>query len=205
MASLDQWLHGIFGFLGPSGVFIGLFLLFVIDAAIFPALPEIAIVVTYLYGVEGYDPFVEALILLGVALTGELAGNTLLYAWVRRLLVDRGRLPGWIERAMARWTRFLVFPDERIILLNRVAPVVPFVGAFIAVLRWSFPKSIAYILIGAAAKYSLLLIVVGSLRVAYSRQMATLLTVSAVLVLVLASMVSAYLLRRRQARVPKGT
>jgi CHASE1-domain containing sensor protein len=106
---------------------------------------------------------------------------------------------------MARWTRFLVFPDERIILLNRIAPVVPFVGAFIAVLRWSFPKSIAYILIGAAAKYSLLLILVGSLRVAYSRQMATLLTVSAVLVLVLASMVSAYLLRRRQARVPKGT
>jgi hypothetical protein len=35
--------------------------------------------------------------------------------------------------------------------------------------------------------------------------MATLLTVSAVLVLVLASMVSAYLLRRRQVRVPKGT
>ena len=204
MASLDQWLQGLFAFLGPSGVFLGLFLLFVIDAAVFPALPEIAIVVAYLYGVAGYDPFMEAVLLLGVALVGELAGNTLLYAWVRRLLVDRGRLPRWIERAMAGWTRFLVFPDERIILLNRVAPVVPFVGAFIAVLRWSFPKSIAYILIGAAAKYTLLLILVGSLRVAYSRQTATLLTVSAVLILVLASLVSAYLLRRRQARVPKG-
>jgi CHASE1-domain containing sensor protein len=79
------------------------------------------------------------------------------------------------------------------------------VGAFIAVLRWSFPKSLGYILIGAVAKYSLLLILVGSLRVAYSRQMATLLTVSAVLVLVLASLISAYLLRRRQARVAKGT
>jgi membrane protein DedA with SNARE-associated domain len=204
MASLDQWLQGLFAFLGPSGVFLALFLLFVIDAAIFPALPEIAIVVAYLYGAAGNDPFVAAILLLGVALVGELAGNTLLYAWVRRLLVDRGRLPQWIERAMASWTRFLVFPDERIILLNRVAPVVPFVGAFIAVLRWSFPKSLAYILIGAAAKYSLLLILVGSLRVAYSRQMATLLTVSAVLVLVLASIASAYLIRRRRARVAKG-
>jgi membrane protein DedA with SNARE-associated domain len=205
MASLDQWLQGLFAFLGPSGIFLGLFLLFVIDAAVFPALPEIAIVVAYLYGVAGYDPFVAAVLLLAVALVGELAGNTLLYAWVRRLLVDRGRLPRWIERAMEGWTRFLVFPDERIILLNRVAPVLPFVGAFIAVLRWSFPKSLGYILIGAVAKYSLLLILVGSLRVAYSRQMATLLTVSAVLVLVLASLISAYLLRRRQARVAKGT
>jgi CHASE1-domain containing sensor protein len=105
---------------------------------------------------------------------------------------------------MASWTRFLVFPDERIILLNRIAPVVPFVGAFIAVLRWNFPKSLAYILIGAAAKYSLLLVLVGSLRVVYNRQTATLLTLSAVLVLVLASMVSAYLFRRR-ARVLKKT
>jgi membrane protein DedA with SNARE-associated domain len=203
MASLDQWLQGLFAFLGPSGAFLGLFFLFVIDAAIFPALPEIAIVVIYLYGVPEFDPFLRAIFLLAVALGGELAGNTLLYAWVRRLLVDRGRLPRWIERGMARWTKFLVFPDERIILLNRVAPVVPFVGAFIAVLRWNYPKSLAYILIGAVTKYSLLLILVGSLRVAYSRQMATLLTLSAVLILVLASMVSAYLLRRRRARDAK--
>jgi membrane-bound ClpP family serine protease len=98
---------------------------------------------------------------------------------------------------MDRWTKFLVLPDERIILLNRIAPVVPFVGAFIAVLRWSYPKSMAYILIGAVGKYSLLLILVGTLRLAYNREVATLITISAVLLLVAISLTSAYVFRRR--------
>src|SRR5207249_9507820 len=38
---------------------------------------------------------------------------------------------------------FLGVPDERAILLNRIAPVVPFVGAFIATLRWNYRRSMA--------------------------------------------------------------
>ncbi|TLZ43653.1 MAG: hypothetical protein E6K19_06765 [Methanobacteriota archaeon] len=197
MASLDEWLQGLFGFLGPSGALVALFVLFVIDAAIVPALPELALVVVYLYGVPEYDPLVRALLLLTMAVGGEFAGNTVLYLWVRTLLVDRGRVPRPVERAMAGWMRFLIVPDERIILLNRIAPVVPFVGAFIAVLHWSYRRSIAYVVVGAAAKYSLLLVLVGFLRLAYPRQAATLLTVSAVLVLVAASILGAYLYRRR--------
>ena len=102
MAALDEGLQALFSFLGPAGALAALFLLFVIDAAIFPALPELAIVVTYLYGAPEFEPLPRALLLLSMALAGELAGNTLLYLWVRRLLVDRGRLPRWVERGMAR-------------------------------------------------------------------------------------------------------
>jgi membrane protein DedA with SNARE-associated domain len=204
MAALDEGLQALFSFLGPAGALAALFLLFVIDAAIFPALPELAIVVTYLYGAPEFEPLPRALLLLSMALAGELAGNTLLYLWVRRLLVDRGRLPGWVERGMARWTQFLLVPDERIILVNRIAPVVPFVGAFMAVLRWSYRKSAAYILIGAATKYALLLLLVGSLGVAFRRDVATTITVGAVLILVIVSLTSATLVRRRASPPAKG-
>jgi membrane-associated protein len=199
MASLDEWLQGLFGFLGPAGALVALFVLFLIDAALFPALPELALVVAYLYGASEYDPLIRALLLLGMAVGGEFAGNTLLYLWVRTLLVDRGKVPRPVERAMAGWMRFLIVPDERVILLNRIAPVVPFVGAFIAVLHWSYRKSIAYVVVGAAAKYALLLVLVGVLRLAYAREVATLLTISAVLVLVAASLLGAYVYRKRAA------
>ena len=105
---------------------------------------------------------------------------------------------------MARWTQFLLLPDERIILVNRIAPVVPFVGAFMAVLRWSYRKSAAYILIGAATKYTLLLLLVGSLGIAFRRDVATTVTVGAVLILVSVSLASAYLVRRRATPPAKG-
>ncbi|HKW43084.1 MAG TPA: hypothetical protein VJP06_02755 [Thermoplasmata archaeon] len=205
MASLGDWLQGLFAFLGPAGVLVALFLLFVIDAAIVPALPELAVAVTFLYGLPDYDPWLRALLLLGMAVGGEFTGNTLLYLWVRKLIVDRGLLPRPIQRAMTGWMQFLIVPDERIILLNRVAPVVPFVGAFIAVLKWSYRKSIAYVVIGAAAKYSLLLVLVGGLRLAYNRDVATTITVSAILILVAVSLAGAYLYRRRARSLQKAT
>lgn len=203
MASLDEWLSDLFAFLGPAAVLVALFFLFVIDAAIFPTLPEIAIVVTYLYALPGWDPSLRAALLLGMGIGGEAVGNSLMYLWVRKLFVDRGRMPRIIERAMTRWTNFLVVSDERIILVNRIAPVVPFVGAFIAVLRWSYLKSLVFIVIGASAKYALLLILVGSLGIIYSRETATLATLGAVLIIIAASFLASYLYRRRIPTPPR--
>jgi membrane protein YqaA with SNARE-associated domain len=67
MATLDEWLQDLFSFLGPAGALVALFLLFFIDATIFPALPELAIVVVYLYGAPEYEPIARALLLLGMA------------------------------------------------------------------------------------------------------------------------------------------
>ncbi len=205
MASVADWLSGLFAFLGPAGTLVALFFVFVIDAAIIPALPELAVVLSYLLGRPAdVAPIPWAGLLLAMAVAGEVVGNTLMFLWVRKLVVDRGHLPRLIGRAMRGWTNLMVVKDERIILVNRIAPVVPFVGAFIAVVGWSFRRSIAYIVVGAAAKYSLLLVLVGYLGVAYDPNTATLITVVAVLLLVAVSVAAAMLLRRRAAAPPSG-
>ncbi len=205
MASLGEWIRGLFLFLGPAGVIAGLFVVFVVDAAIFPTLPELAIVLSYAYRDAGWDPRAWAGVLLAMAVAGEVVGNSLMYLWVRKLLVDRGRMPAGIDRAMRRWTQFLLVQDERIILVNRIAPVVPFVGAFIAVLHWSYPKSLAYIVIGALAKYSFLLALVGLLGLVYSQDTATIITVGAVVVILAVSLTASVVYRRRMVPPPSGT
>ncbi len=202
MPSVADWLSGLFAFLGPAGTLIALFLVFVIDAAVIPALPELAVVLSFLYRAPGTEPLPWALLLLLMAVGGEVVGNTIMFLWVRDLLVDRGHLPRFVERLMKGWTHMLLVRDERLILLNRVAPVVPFVGAFIAVVGWSFSKSVAYIVIGAAAKYTLLLLLVGYLGVAYDPNTATLITVAAVIVLVVGSLAASLILRRRMETPP---
>jgi hypothetical protein len=205
MASVANWLSGLFAFLGPAGTLVALFVLFVIDAAIVPALPELAVVLSYLYRAPGEDALSWAFLLLGMAIAGEVVGNTIMFLWVRKLVVDRGHLPKLISRGMRFWTSLMIVPDERIILVNRIAPVVPFVGAFIAVVGWSYRKSILYIVVGAAAKYGLLLVLVGYLGVAYDPNTATLITVIAVLLLVGVSVGVAVLYRRRAAAPRSGS
>ncbi len=201
MPSVASWLSGLFAFLGPAGTLLALFLVFVIDAAIVPALPELAVVLSFLLGDPGVGPVPWAILLLAMALAGELVGNNVMYLWVRKLVVDRGHLPKILEKAMQRWTHFLVVPDERVLLVNRIAPVLPFAGAFIAILHWRYARSFAYIAIGAVAKYSALLVLVGYLGVIYDPNTATLVTIAAVVVLVAASVIASILYRRR-ASVP---
>ncbi|HYM39800.1 MAG TPA: hypothetical protein VEY12_06625 [Thermoplasmata archaeon] len=202
MASVADWLYGLFGFLGPAGTLLALFLVFVIDAAVVPALPELAVVLSFLYRKPGTDPLGWGVLLLAMAIGGEVVGNTVMFLWVRKLVVDRGHLPKFLERLMKGWTQLMLVRDERIILLNRIAPVVPFVGAFIAVVGWNYPKSLAFIVVGAAAKYVLLLLLVGYLGVVYDPNTATLLTVAAVVVLVGVSLGASLLVRRRMAAPP---
>ena len=182
-----------------------MYLIFVVDASVVPTLPEVFIVgFYYLHGVFGLPPALWAVTLLGMALAGEATGNTLLYLVVQRGLVRRGRMPKRVERLMRRWTGFLILHDERIILLNRVIPVVPFVGAFIATLKWSYRKSLAYIVIGAAAKYSALLVLVGVVGMQYDPSLAGYVTLALVVGLVGLSALGSYLYRRRVKLPAKG-
>ena len=205
MASLGQWLVGLFVFLGPIGTLLGLLVVFVVDAAIVPTLPELAFVVTYGLVAETFGSWVWGAALLAIALAGEGIGNTLLYLFVRRVLIEKGRMPGILSNAMRRWTKFLVVRDERIILVNRVAPVVPFVGAFVATLGWSYRKSISYVLIGSFAKYSFLLGLVVGLDLVYDPTTAMLITIATVLVLIVVSLVGSVIVRRRMARLSGKT
>lgn len=202
MASWDEFLQGLLTALGPTGSLLILFVIFAADAAVFPALPEVWTVVTYAYRPSSFDPLSWALLILGMAMAGEAVGNLALYLVVRRVVVRHGRMPSVLERAMRKWVDFLVVHDERIILVNRVAPVVPFVGAFIATLGWNVRTSLLYILVGAAVKYSALLALVGVVGIAYNT--ATARSVSLLLV-VLTIFVSAgaSLAYRRTLRRPR--
>ncbi len=93
--------------------------------------------------------------------------------------------------------QFLVVHDEKMILVNRIAPMVPLVGAFIATLKWNYRLSLLYIGVGAAAKYAFLLALVAWLGVVYDPSTAKLLTVGAVVVVVILSAVGSVIYRRR--------
>lgn len=188
----------VFLTMGLAGALAAMYLIFVVDASVIPTLPEVFVVGFYsLHTLFGVPPILWAAALLATALAGEATGNTLLYLAVNRALVRTGRMPKRIESLMRRWTNFLLLHDERIILLNRVIPVLPFVGAFIAALKWRYPRSLAYILIGAGVKYSALLLLVGLIGVAYDSAVAGWITFGLVVGLVVASAVGSLLFRRR--------
>lgn len=197
MATLDEFLAGLFASLGPLGSLLALFLIFAVDAAAFPALPEAWIVLTYSFRPAGLDPVSWAGLLLAIAVAGDLVGTSFLYLAVRRLLVRGNRMPRPLERAMRRWTQFLLVKDERVILLNRVAPVVPFVGAFIATLDWDFRKAILFVFVGGLAKYAFLLVLVFVIGVAYDLSTARWITLVLVVAVVVASIGGSYAYRRR--------
>src|SRR3972149_1756147 len=181
---LGDWLQSTLGFLGPRGLLVALFLIFFVDAVVFPALPELFVVVFYFQLVDwGWLPLAAGGSLLALAILGDLMGNASLYAIVR-WFDRRGRIPRRLASAMQRWTKFLVTSDERILLVNRVAPAVPFTGAFIAVCGWDLRKSLAFIAIGGAAKDGVLLVLIAGLGGAFSPETARIVTLVAVVVLV---------------------
>jgi len=184
--------------MGVAGALAAMYLIFVVDATVIPTLPEVFVVgFFYLHGQFGLPPFVWAVSLLAMAVAGEATGNSLLYWFVNRALVRTGRMPPRIEKLMARWMKFLIIHDERIILLNRVFPVVPFVGAFMAALKWNYPRSLAFIIIGGAAKYSALLLLIGAVGVVYNPAVAGWITLVLVLGIVGASAGASVIYRRR--------
>ena len=179
------------------GALVAILLIVMVDAAVFPALPEIFIVLFYfLHPRFGIDAVAWAGALLVVGVAGDLAGNFTLYWFVRNVLQRGNRMPEIIERAMRRWTSFLLVRDERVILLNRIAPIVPLTGAFIAVCHWSLRRALLYVAVGGAAKYAALLALAGWLGVTETAQVGTLIVI---LVLVAASAIAGRL-RRRSAK-----
>jgi membrane protein DedA with SNARE-associated domain len=198
MASLGDLLLGALAVLGPLGLLATLYVIFVVDAAVFPALPEVFAVLFFVeHDVLGWDPLGWGVLIVAIAVAGEATGNSLLYAIVRKALVDRHQMPALVERAMRRWTSFLVVSDERIILLNRIAPVVPMVGAFIATLGWDFRRSLAYVVLGAAAKYGALIALAGTFGVLYDPGTARLLALVLVAGVLGLSLVLSLAYRRR--------
>src|SRR5437016_14271732 len=112
MPSLDDVLAGLFASLGPIGSLVALLMIFAVDAAFFPALPEAWILITYTFRPETMDAVGWAAVLLLVAVAGDLLGTSILSALVRRLLVRGRRVPPWPVAGMRRWPEFLAEPHD---------------------------------------------------------------------------------------------
>lgn len=189
MAVLDDFLAALFSSFGPVGLLAALFVIFYVDSMIIPLLPELFAIIIFQAGGATVE---WGLLILVLALAGELLGNTTVYAIVRRT-----GLPARVRRLMEQWTNVLLAKREALILTNRIAPAVPFVGFFIAALGWSYRRSMAYIALGGLAKYSFLLIVVGALNVAYDPALARTLTLTFALAFVAVSVLVGVVRKRR--------
>jgi hypothetical protein len=167
---VGSWLEGLLGQFGIRGQLAILFAVFFVDAVLFPMLPEAFVL--YFYSIfptvdtrfsPRADVFLTALAILVVVLAAEVVANAFLYAVVRW---KHHRIPPRMTRAMNKWREFLLVHDERVVLLNRLVPVVPFTGAFMAVSPWDPRRAMGYLVLGGALKYGALLAIVAFAGVA---------------------------------------
>ena len=134
--------------LGTEGLLLCVFLLFFIEAIVFPTLPELFAVIIFMV-----QPTVAfALLVLATIGAAEILGTSTLY-----FIIKKVRIPARIHSAADKYCDMLLVKNERIVLLNRVAPVLPFMGAFAAICNWDFQKVLAYTFIGGMIKYGTIL------------------------------------------------
>ncbi len=179
----------LFASLGEAGVVLALMIIIMIDGIGFPTLPELWLV--WIYGVHA-DSFTWGVTLVVLGSVAALGGNMTLYA-----LVKTAKLPVWIQKKMRQYTQFLIVKDERLLLLNKAAPIVPYTGAFIAACNWSLPKSTLYIMVGSVAKFSLIVLLAWLSYDNLQRDIAPLVSMAIVAVILAASVVASLAYRRR--------
>ena len=186
---LTQIMFDIFGPYGAAGVVLLVFLAFLIDATVFPFLPEIFIILGF-----SYDPTPEfAVVLLLAAIVAECLGNTILYA-----VVEKYGLPKRLRSAMEKYVDFLIVSDERMMLVNRIAPMIPYSGAFISVIEsWTLRRALFYVVIGCILKYGLVLSMSAFFYSYFSSSTAQWLMIGLVLAILAVSFVTSYIRKKR--------
>lgn len=188
--SLGDWLFGLFEGMGPEGVILCIFLLFMIDALLFPTLPELFFVLGF--GSDDPDWLFGGELLLA-AVIGELIGIFSLY-----YIVSKVRVPERVSRIAEKYIDFLVVSDERIILVNRIAPMIPFLGAFIALVkRWDPKKCVFYIVLGCVLKYGIILMASGFFATYLGSDTAQTVTLVFVFAVIIISFIASYIRKKR--------
>ncbi len=174
---------------GIAGLLLTVFILFYVDAIIFPTLPELFTVIIF---IAEPTAWFAVMILLTIMLAEFLGFNTLYF------IVKRIRVPKIIQSAATKYCQLLIVSDEKVILVNRVAPVVPFVGAFAALENWNWGKCVLYTFIGGLVKYGIILALANVFFVYLSSEAATWITILLVLSLIAVSFLWSYFRRRRK-------
>lgn len=181
-------LFDFFGAFGPLGMLLALFVIFNFDGIVFPVLPELFVVITF-----GVNPSIAwGTLVLTIAVIGGVTANAALY-----LIASKAKLPKWMRNRMKGYISMLMVRDERIILLNRIVPVVPYTGAFIAACDWDVSRSISYVALGGLMKYSVLILVSDAFFVFYETGLARIVTILLVILFIGVSFLISLVYRRR--------
>jgi hypothetical protein len=173
MIAPGTFVYDVFRPLGSPGLLLALFLIFYLDATVVPTFPEFFTALIYL----AHPGILFAVMMLAVLSAGEFLGISTLY-----FAVLHADIPEWLSGRMKRYTSFFVLGDERMILMNRITPVIPYLGAFIATCNWSFRRSVFYNFIGGIAKYTAIILLATIFLTVFSN---ALLADSAVLIAVI--------------------
>ncbi len=190
---ISDWIYGAFGPYGDIGMLLCVFLIFLIDAFIFPTLPELFFVIGFIY----QPTLAFGLQLLAAAVIAEVIGFTTLY-WV----VEHIRVPQRIKNIADKYIKFLIVNDERIFLINRIAPMIPFAGAFISLIdEWKFSKAMFYIVIGCILKYGMIMLMSNFFFEYFSSDDATLYTLLFVFIIIIASFIATYIKKKRNCMI----
>ena len=186
---LTAFMTGLFGPYGMAGVVAMVFIAFLLDATFIPALPEIFIIIGF-----AYDPTPGfALVLLCTAIVAEVLGNLILYS-----LVEKFGLPKRLKRIMNKYVDILIVSDERMMLLNRIAPLIPYSGAFISVIdHWTLKRSLMYIVIGCILKYGLILSMSTFFYAYFTSDVAQYVMIAFIIIVLAISFIASYIRRKR--------
>lgn len=185
---LGDAIISFFAGFGTGGMLLALFLIFIIDSMLFPMVPEFFLLVIY-----STNPSAEwGIILIATAAFSIFIGNSLLYFIVKKL-----GMPHFIRRLMRGYSEMMVTQDEKMLLINRIAPVLPYTGAFIAVNEWSYRKSIFYIVIGGVAKFSVLIALSATFYRLFERGIAQKATFILIVVTIAVGMILSYMRKRK--------
>ena len=187
--SFGDWLFSLFDGLGPEWVLLCICLLFLLDAILVPTLPEV-------FFIMGFDRQPTAMFgceLLLAAIIGELIGIFSLYYIVKHI-----RVPKRVSKIADKYVNFLIVSDERALLMNRIAPMIPFAGAFIALIdSWDPKKCVFYIVTGCVLKYGAILLASGFFYTFFTGKMAQQVMLVFIIAVIVVSFIASYVKKKR--------
>jgi hypothetical protein len=131
------------------------FLIFYFDAMVLTIFPEFLILFFFPARPEEFSLIIWVILLVAMATIGDVSGNYTVYLLFKKWKWFHKR----VSEKLRKYVNFLVLKDEKLILLNRVAPALPMCGAFMAACNWNVKASLFYIFLGGLIKY---LIIVAS-------------------------------------------
>lgn len=197
LTDVGQRIFDLFRDLGDMGMFIAIAIVIWLDGAVFPTIPEAWLV--FIWNAHPDPSFQFGLTLVLVSTFASVTGTLSLYSAVKLT-----GLPKRVQKAMSGYTRWLIVNDERLLVLNRFAPLIPYTGAFIAANNWNIRKATIYLFGSAVLKFSAWVTVFAVLRENLMGDISPWISLALVAIVITASTILSLTYRKKRKGVPKN-